>query len=102
MTGTCDLLSYSCDTTEIQFRPTMMFTCRSYTFKIRNTSTVMMNYTTMLGHQRESNIWEPGYFSVSSKTGVVQPGCDEVLTVRYQPTEVQPSEDQRVLQIRID
>ena len=87
----------------MNFRNTMMFTCRSYNLKLRNTSTVMMHYECELlkGDRKGEGEWDPGYFSVSNKTGNVQPDCDEEFTIRFQPTEVE-MENMRYLHIHMD
>lgn len=36
---------------------------------------------------------DAGFFTVSPHSGTVNPGCDEVFTVKFSPTEVQETND---------
>ncbi len=94
MSATCDLVKYECDTQVVSFHPTMMFTTRTHEFKVKNSSTVTMDYDNQLVAYKDrlqEQAWNPGYYSISPKKGAIKPGCDELFTLKFQPTEVELS-----------
>ena len=62
-----DSIRYECDTKEIYFKPTMMYTSRIFTFKMKNMSLINMNYywkfTDIEGVQ------DMGFYSITPKMG---------------------------------
>jgi len=66
----------------------MMFTNRVYQFKLRNTSTITMKYDNKLCTELDQ-LWDPGYFSITPKQGIIKSNCDELFTVKFSPTEVE-------------
>jgi len=68
----------------------MMFTNRIYQFKLRNTSNITMKYDNKLCTDVDQ-LWDPGYFSIMPKQGTIKSNCDEVFTVKFSPTEVEPN-----------
>jgi len=95
-----DYVKYECATKEILFAPTLMFTSRTYTFNLKNTSLVQMKYTCKLV-SAETGAYDTGYYHIAPKSGVVNPNCDEPITVKFSPKEVE-STNARLLVISID
>ena len=61
-----DYAQYQVDTTEVFFKPTLMFTSRTYKLKVKNTSLIAMNYKVKLA-SAETGQYDPGFFSVGPK-----------------------------------
>jgi len=85
-----DYMKYSCEYREIKFSPTLMFASRSFKFAIRNTSKITMPYKFKVC-SAETGKLDAGPFSVSPREGSVSPGCDELVTVKFSPNEVDES-----------
>lgn len=90
VSGVADFVRYEIDTKEreILFKPTMMYTSRVYQFRLRNTSAIKMKYTCKLVHP-QTGLYDAGYYLVTPKTGALSPGCDEIFSVKFSPTEVE-------------
>lgn len=74
-----DYARYDVDTREIFFNSTLMYTSRSYVFKIRNTSTIILKYAIKLTSAL-SGKYDPGFYIVTPKNGIIKPNCDEAFT----------------------
>ena len=95
-----DYVKYDCETREIFFAPTLMFTSRIFTFNLKNTSLIQMKYVCKIV-SAETGVYDNGYFGVSPKAGVVNSGCDETITLKFSPKEVERS-NARLLVISIE
>lgn len=95
-----DYVKYECETKEINFAPTLMFTTRTYSFNLKNTSTIQMKYSCKV-LSAETAAYDPGYYHIGPKSGTINPGCDESITVKFSPKEVEES-NARLLVISID
>jgi hydrocephalus-inducing protein len=82
-----DMAKPECDDSAINFRPTMMFQTRAFTFPLRNTSTAQMDFKwavcTLDGEPEADSIYE-----VRPEGGVVEAGGSVDVTVRFKPVEV--------------
>jgi hypothetical protein len=83
-----DYLRYSCEVREIKFKSTLMFASRSYKFGVRNTSAISMPYRFKICHAETGKL-DAGPYSVSPRDGLIAPGCDEVVTVKFSPFEIE-------------
>lgn len=79
MNAIADYAKYEVDTREIIFGSTMMYTSRTYQFKIKNTSTITLKYNNKLT-SAISGKYDPGFYIVSPKQGIILPNCDESFT----------------------
>ena len=95
-----DYTRYECETKEIFFKPTSMYTTRTFQFKLRNSSTIKMKYVCKLVDS-ETGVYDPGYYLINPKSGSISGGCDEIFTVKFSPTEVDES-NARLLLISIE
>ena len=95
-----DYVQYECDTKEIHFASTLMFTSRTYTFNLKNTSAIQMNYTCKIV-SAETGAYDSGYYHVNPKSGTINPNCDEPVTIKFSPKEVEET-NARLLVISID
>lgn len=87
VTAIADYIKYSCEYQEIRFASTLMFATRSFKFPLRNSSTIAMPYKFKICSATTGRL-DAGPYSVAPREGVVQPGCDEVVTVKFSPSEV--------------
>jgi len=82
-----DMAKPQCDLGDINFRPTMMFQTRTFTFPLKNTSTAQMDFkwqvNTLDGEPDINSIYE-----VRPEGGVVEAGSTVDVTVRFSPLEV--------------
>ena len=86
-TATADYARFECETKEVCFKPTLMYTTRVHKFSVKNTSLITTKYSMKIV-SAETGVLDAGYFSVTPKTGTIAPGCDEFFTVKFSPTEV--------------
>jgi len=85
-----DYLRYACEVSEIKFKSTLMFATRNYRFSIRNDSAIAMNYRFKICHAKSGKL-DAGPYSVSPRDGCIAPGCDEQITAKFSPYEVETS-----------
>lgn len=75
------------DLSAINFRPTMMFQTRAFTFPLTNTSTAQMDYKwAVCGLDGEPDV--DSIYEVRPEGGVVEAGSSVDITVRFKPVEV--------------
>lgn len=87
-----DYSKYEIQSRKVDFLPTMMYTSRVHKFNLKNTSTTKMIYNCKIVSAETGKI-DAGFFTVSPHSGTVNPGCDEVFTVKFSPTEVEETND---------
>ena len=87
-----DGVKYECDTTEIYFKSTMMYTARTFTFKMKNTSIIHLNYGWRF-IQPDTGVPDLGFYSITPKEGTIRPESEESFEVKFQPTEVEERMD---------
>lgn len=85
---TVDYASYECQTKEIVFRPTLMFSTRMYKFNVKNTSKIVLNYLMKIVDS-ETGVLKEEPYSISPNKGSIAPGCDETFVVKFSPTEIE-------------
>lgn len=98
-TGVADSARYEVDSRSIHFLPTMMFTSRTHTFSLKNTSLIKMHYRCKVVSSVDGTL-DMGYYAIAPKTGCIEPGCQESITVRFSPTECENNE--RLLVVSIE
>lgn len=60
-----DYAKYEVDVKEIYFKPTLMYTSRTHTFKVKNTSLIDLKYSAkIISYQDNLPIVDPGFFYV--------------------------------------
>lgn len=74
--GVADYAKYEVDSETIHFLPTMMFTSRSHTFRLKNVSLINLNYRCKVVHG-ENGIPDTGYYGIYPKMGTIAPNCDD-------------------------
>lgn len=82
---------FEADRTDVSFKPTMMFQTRSYSFPIRNTSEARLDFSFKIEHT-SGEVDTAGPFKVSPERGSIGAGDEALITVRFSPKEVEPSE----------
>lgn len=82
-----DYVRYTCDHREIKFASTLMFATRSFKFNLKNSSMINMSYKFKICNADTGKL-DAGPYSVSPREGNVSAGCDEVVTVKFSPGEV--------------
>ena len=82
-----DYIKYSCDYQEIRFASTLMFATKSFKFLLHNTCTIAMPFKFKICSSTTGRL-DAGPYSVDPREGIIQPGCDAMITVKFSPTEV--------------
>ena len=85
---TADYAKYECDADNIIFRPTLMFGARSHKFSMRNTSKIDLNYSFKILNPATQTS-DSGAFSINPRSGVIPPGTDEIMIVKFSPLEIE-------------
>lgn len=71
--GTCDYVSLECETSNLSFRPTMMFQTRTHSFPITNSGSVALHFSlAVVGASGEEEGDSP--FTVTPQTGTIPAG----------------------------
>ena len=86
-TSVADYIKYSCEYQEIRFASTLMFATRSFQFPLSNACTIAMPYKFKICSATTGRL-DAGPYSVAPRDGVVQPGCNQPIIVKFSPTEV--------------
>ncbi|EGR28756.1 hypothetical protein IMG5_169530, partial [Ichthyophthirius multifiliis] len=93
-----DYAKYEVDTREIFFKPTLIYTSRTHTFKVKNTSLINIKYSCkIISHINDIGQIDSGFFYVTPKQGILAPNCDEQFTVKFSPTEVEENNERFVI-----
>ena len=77
----------------------MMFTSRSHTFTLKNTSLIHMSYRCKIVSVPDCTP-DMGYYAITPKMGSIPPSCDEQITIKFSPTECE--DNRRLLVIQIE
>ena len=67
---------------------------------MKNTSLINLNYRCKIVNG-ESGIPDTGYYGIYPKMGTIAPNCDDQITVKFSPTEVDET-NFRLLMIQIE
>lgn len=94
-----DAIRYECDCTEMYFRATMMYTARTFSFKVKNLSAINLNYGWRFKHP-ETDAPDTGFYTISPKSGLIRPDTEETFEVKFLPTEIEDRMD-RILECMI-
>lgn len=84
----CDYARYECQTQTMEFKPTFMYTSRSYKLTIKNTSLITINYNFKIVNS-STGILDAGPYSIIPKKGSIAAGCDDNFVVKFSPEEVE-------------
>jgi hypothetical protein len=84
-----DYANYSCDTKNVDFKPTLMYAQRVHKFTIKNTSLVGLNYNFKIVNA-DTAVLDAGPYTIIPKKGTIAPDCDENFIIRFSPLEVEP------------
>eukprot|EP01018_Ginkgo_biloba_P036849 Gb_10291 [translate_table: standard] len=79
---------YECDTKMINFKSTMMFQTRRFTFSLRNLSRASMEFLWLI-QMPDENIDMSDFYQVSPSKGSVRASDSVDITVKFCPTEVE-------------
>jgi len=88
-----DGLRYECDTKEIYFKATMMYTARIFSFKVKNASLINMSYYWKFTNSE--GVLDLGFYTITPKNGSIRPESVETFEVKFLPTEV----DERMVRV---
>ena len=66
-----DAARYECETKKIEFKPTMMYTSRVYSFKVKNISLIAMPFKWQFVDRQGEE--DDGYYSISPCKGKIAP-----------------------------
>ena len=86
-TAVADFIRYSCDYQEIRFSSTLMFATKSFKFPLRNACSIAMPYKFKICSATTGRL-DAGPYSVAPRDGTIAPGCNEMIVVKFSPTEV--------------
>ena len=81
LTAKCDFAKYDCSTSDISFKPTLMFQKRNFTFPLKNTGSLLLQYNWQLDYSMK--ITCP--FQVLPQTGAIEPGKEHSINVNFLP-----------------
>lgn len=84
-----DAAKYQCSTSQIEFRPTMMYTSRIHSFSVKNTSLIAMPYKWVFVDAEDDE--DPGYYSIVPEKGRIAPNYEESFEIKFSPLEVESS-----------
>ncbi|QDZ25387.1 hypothetical protein HOP50_17g79270 [Chloropicon primus] len=85
-----------CDAGPINFKSTMMFQSRVYSFSLKNTSTAAMPYSwEVTGGSPGSEDENP--YTVTPTSGTIEEGQEHTISVRFSPKEIDESDYARML-----
>jgi hydrocephalus-inducing protein len=118
VTAVADYVKFQCQVKEIKFKPTTMYGSRKHEFQLRNISSINMHYnftiinpSPYINNSSMVNLSNPMYvssdnqddapFSVFPKSGVLPPNNDEIIRVRFSPTEVDDTNFRRIMTCHI-
>lgn len=107
VTGISDFCKYECPIHEVKFRDTLMYQTRVYTFSLKNSGKIVLDYRWSIltqeqsrapsshGDERERESMDsepkdltPSPFSVSPESGSIFPDKETDITVRFSPMSV--------------
>ena len=102
VSATADLARYDQEMVQkhIFFKPTLMYTSRTHSFEIKNTSLIKMKYQLKIINTKFPDYPDEGYFSAAPAYGEILPDMTEEIRVRFSPTEVE-KDCSRLLMIKI-
>jgi len=87
------MVNARCDEVEIQsnlecikFKPTMMYTTRSYYFTLTNPKSIAIDYYMVMKDEDDNAGFEP--FSTDNESGLIEPNSQVNITLKFNPTEV--------------
>lgn len=89
-----DAARYSLDVKNINFAPTMMYSIRTYDFKMKNESICAMHYKWEFIDRNDS--FDSGFYKITPTTGTIKPESEEVFQVKFAPTEVEEDQTRRL------
>ena len=84
-----DYANYECTVDAIQFKPTLMYAQRTFSFTIKNTSMINLVYNFKIADPN-TGVLNAGPYTISPKQGQIAPGCDDNFIVKFNPLEVEP------------
>jgi hydrocephalus-inducing protein len=84
----CDYAKYECQTTQISFKPTLMYAQRTHKFTIKNTSMIGLSYNFRISNPTNGMV-DAGSYSIYPKKGEIAPGCDEGFVLKFAPIEIE-------------
>ena len=84
-----DYANFSCETKQVDFKPTLMYAQRTHKFTIKNTSLIGLNYNFKIVNA-DTAILDAGPYTIIPKKGTISPDCDENFILKYSPLEVEP------------
>lgn len=66
-----DYAKYEISSREVYFKPTLMYTSRTHSFKLKNTSLIPIKYTSkIISYSDSIPIIDPGFFYINPKQGI--------------------------------
>jgi hydrocephalus-inducing protein len=77
-----------CDTSEIQFKSTMMYQTRRHHYTMKNAGLASMDYKWVMCNPDGSSPYGGSYFSVAPDAGTLAAGQEVEIVVAFQPMEV--------------
>eukprot|EP00965_Chrysotila_dentata_P185260 6115201-Pleurochrysis_carterae.AAC.1 len=85
----CQYAQAECETSVLNFRPTMMFQTRSHTFELKNPGEVALRFRWRLDEEAVSDATPPAEipFWVTPMAGSVPPGSTQEITISFSPQE---------------
>eukprot|EP01105_Mastigella_eilhardi_P014617 TRINITY_DN3328_c0_g1_i10.p1 TRINITY_DN3328_c0_g1~~TRINITY_DN3328_c0_g1_i10.p1 ORF type:complete len:4822 (+),score=1153.45 TRINITY_DN3328_c0_g1_i10:606-14468(+) len=86
LSGRCDYARYECDTTQVQFKPTLMFQTRVHSFHVKNASTTKFDFKWQIVTD-DLEMLEKCPFSVTPESGIIEASGACLVTVKFSPLE---------------
>jgi hydrocephalus-inducing protein len=87
--ASADYSTYECETSHIKFKNTLMYQTRIFRFNLRNPGKVVLNYSFLLFNEENLQLTDAkeSPFSINPSNGVILPGENSIITVRFSPNE---------------
>jgi len=82
----CDEVEIQASLDTIKFKPTMMYTTRSYYFTLTNPKSIAIEYSMVMKDEADIIGFNP--FSTDNEYGSIEPNSQVNITLKFNPTEV--------------
>ena len=89
-----DSAKYVLDVTDINFAPTMMYSIRTFDFRMKNDSICAMHYKWEFINRNDQ--FNSGFYKITPQTGTIRPESEESFQVKFAPTEIEEDQTRRL------
>ena len=91
ISAVADFAKYECPVEEIQFKDTLMYQSKVYSFPVKNVSLIPLTYEWVVTDDQGHPLTVEGemnLFSITPSSGIIQPESEVSFTLRFSPLDV--------------